>query len=274
MKKNILKVIFLLLFVAIIGFYVFDIVVNHTPFTKNLFRAISTGIICLLGYGRLNYSVGRRSLEFYESQYADLLKNAFSQEFMNRKKLLCAARLFDEHNYRKALKYLGQLRDQCKTADDYYAVWHLVALCFTRSGMYPEAIRMYRQMIENDLGDSRVHSNMGYNYSELGELDKAMSCYNEALYLDAKNANTHVNIANIHFEQHNLDEATEWAEKAYALDSKLAAASSLLAIIYAITDRKDLAEKYRHIAIANGEDPEDLKNAIQRYMPDAELLNS
>lgn len=270
MKKTVISVILALLLVGIVGLYIFDIVVNGTPFTKNLFRTVSIVFICLVGFGRINYSAGRRSLEFYESQYADLLKNAFAQEFMNRKKLLCAARLFDEHNYRKAFKYLSQLRDQCKTADDYYAVWHLVALCFTRSGMYQDAVRIYRQMIENDLGDSRVHSNMGYNYSELGELDKAMSCYNEALYLDAKNANTHVNIANIHFEQHDLAEAARWAEKALALDPKLAAASSLLAIIYAITDQKELAEKYRHIAIANGEDPEDLKSAIRRYMPENE----
>lgn len=274
MKKRLISALFVLLLVAIIAAYVFDIVANGTPFTKNLFRTISIVFVCVIGFWRVNYSVGRRSLEFYESQYADLLKNAFAQEFMNRKKLLCAARLFDEHNYRKAFKYLGQLRDQCKTADDYYAVWHLVALCFTRSGMYQEAIRIYRQMVENNLGDSRIHSNMGYNYSELGELDKAMSCYNEALYLDARNANTHINIANIHFDQHNLNEATEWAEKALALDPKLAAASSLLAIIYAITDQKEVAEKYRHIAIANGEDPEDLKNAIRRYMPDPEFLNS
>ena len=271
MKKNFLRVLFAVMLVLIVGVYIFDIVVNGTPFTKYLFRTVSIALICVVGYGRINYSVGRRSLEFYESQYADLLKNAFSQDFFNRKKLLCAARLFDERNYRKAFKYLGQLREQCKTVDDYYAVWHLVALCFTRSGMHVDAIRMYRQMVENGLGDSRIHSNMGYNYSELGELDNAMSCYNEALYLDAKNANTHINIANVHFEQHNLIEAAQWAEKAYALDPKLCAASGLLAIIYAITDQKELAEKFRHIAIANGENPEDLKAAIQRYMPENEV---
>ena len=265
MKKTILSIIYVLLLLAIIGLYIFDVVVNQTPFTKNLFRTISIAFLCLVGFGRLNYSVGRKNLQVYESHYADVIRSAFQGQFMNRNKLLCAARLFDEGNYRKALKYLGQLQKECKTQDEFYAVWLFIALCFTDSQMHPEAIQIYRQMVNNQLADSRVFSNMGYVYAAMGEPEKAMSSYKEALYLDKNNASTHVNIANVHFGRHELEEAIPWAQKALELEPKMRQAATLLAIIYSITGDKEQAEKYRHIAIVNGQDPAALKSAIERY---------
>ena len=273
MKKHILRAVFIVILVAIIGLYIFDIVVNNTPFTKNLFRTISIALVCCLGFNRVNYSARRRSLQFYESHFADAIRNAFAERKLNRNKLLCAVRLFDEGNYRKAMKYLTQLRQTCKTADDYYAIMLFVALCFTRSEMYAEATKIYQQMANNELADSRIYSNMGFAYSQTGETEKSMSCYKEALYLDKNNANTHVNIAHIYFSQHELDEAISWAEKALQIDPKLRQAATLLAIIYAITEQKNSAEKYRHIAIANGQDPDELKNAIDRYKNEQEEEN-
>jgi len=264
MKKIILRILFILILLAIIGLYIFDIAVNKTPFTKNLFRTVSIVCICLLGFHRINYSAGRRNLAFYESHFADVIKNAFAGQFY-RNKLLCAARLFDEGNYAKAIKYLGQLRPNCKTVDDHYAVLLLCALCFTEAQMYPEAVKVYRQMVTQKIADSRVFSNLGYVYSVMGNLENATSCYHEALYLDKNNAHTHVNIANIHFKAHEFEDAIVWADKALAINPNLYQASTLLAIIYAITDQTELAEKYKHMAIAAGQDSETLKNAIHHY---------
>ena len=97
-----------------------------------------------------------------------------------------------------------------------------------------------------------------------------MSCYQEALYLDKNNANTHVNIAHIHFAKHKLDEAIPWAEKALELDPKMRQAAGLLAIIYGIQEQQELFEKYRHIAIVNGQDPDALNDAIKRYRTESE----
>lgn len=270
MKKKLLSLLLIVLLVAIVGLYIMDIMLNQTPFTRNLFRTISIACICLIGYGRINYSVGRRTLQFYESAFADAIKQAFAGQVLNRNKLLCAVRLFDEGNYRKSIKYLGQLQKECKAKDDFYAVWLFAALCFTRSQMFPEAVKMYRQMINNGLADSRIFSNLGYAQSEIGEPDKAMASYQEALYLDKNNANTHVNIAHIHFDRHELAEALPWAEKALELDPKMRQAATLLAIIYSITGPKEQAEKYRHIAICNGQSSDGLKAAIERYRAETE----
>ena len=270
MKKNILKTVFVVLLIAIIGFYIFDVVVNQIPFTKNLFRTISISAMCLFGFGRLNYSVGRRPLKFYESAHAKVIRTAFNGQVMNRNKLLCALRLFDEGNYRKALKYLRQLQKECQTPDEYYAVWLFIGRSFTEIQMYPEAIQIYRQLINHNLADSRIFSNMGYLYSEMGENDNAISSYNEALFLDKNNAHTYNNMAYLHFNAYEFDKAIPLAEKALELDPKLHPAATLLAIIYDLTDQKDLSSKYRHISIANGCDSESLDAAIKKYRTERE----
>ena len=54
MKTHILRAVFIVILVAIIGLYIFDIVGNNTPFTKNLFRTISIALVCCLGFNRVN----------------------------------------------------------------------------------------------------------------------------------------------------------------------------------------------------------------------------
>ena len=265
MKKNILKAVFVLLFVTIIGFYVFDIVVNQTPFTKNLFRTISISAMCLFGFGRLNYSVGRTSLKTMESAFADVIRTAFNGQYMNRNKLLCALRLFTEGNYRKSMKYLTQLQPECKTPDEYYAVWLFIARNFTEAQMYPEALRMYNQLVSNKLADSRIFSNMGFIYSAQGEKEKAISSFNEAIFLDKDNPNPYSNMAFLHFEAYEFDKAIPLAEKALEVNPKFRQAAGLLAAIYDQTGNKELSDKYRHIAIANGSNAEELDEWIQQF---------
>lgn len=265
MKNKTLKIVFILLFIAIIGFYVFDVVVNQTPFTRNLFRTVSIAAMCLFGYGRLNYSVGRKPLKFYESAHAKLLRGTFEGQPMNRNKLLCALRLFDEGNYRKSLKYLGQLQPECKTPEEYYIVWLFAARNLTEGQMYPEALRMYRQLTDHELADSRIFSNMGYLHSEMGQIEQALSCYKEALYLDKNNANTYNNMAYLHFNAYELDEAIPLAQKALEIDPQMHPAATLLAIIYDQKGERELSDKYRHISIANGANANGVDAAIRKY---------
>ena len=84
MKKGIIIAILAVLIIAVVGVYVFDIVRNDTEPTKHLFSALAAVVLCIGGMIRACVPLGKRkSLSFYESQYTDVLKNAFSNSPFN-----------------------------------------------------------------------------------------------------------------------------------------------------------------------------------------------
>ena len=110
MKKKTSNIIWIavviLLIVGIIAFYLYDVIWVKTTYTKNLFRTIAIISLLLGTLLKLVNGFGRKSLEVYEKAYANELGYAFKNKPFQRKKLLCACRLYNESNYRKALKYL------------------------------------------------------------------------------------------------------------------------------------------------------------------------
>ena len=265
MKLIVIRVLLVLLIVAICGFYIYDLVVNDTEPTKNLFRTLSIVFLGLGGLVRTYTPKSRRSLSFYEEQYADIVKGAFLNCQPAKKKLLCAARFYDEGNYQKSSKYLSQLREKCKTKEDFYAVYLFAGLCFTDMGLYDLAQNAYNSLIHADIANSRVFSNLGHVQIRMGEYQKALQNYNHALEYDKNNAYAYNNIAQAHFDMHNFDEAIPNALKALEINPKMYQASTLLAIVYALTGDAANQEKYSHMAINSGRNPQELKEAIEYF---------
>ena len=265
MNKWLLRILLILILLTIVGFYIYEVVFNDTPPVKHLFRTLSIVCICLAGLIRSFGSGTRNTLSFYEAQYNDIIADAFVEKPMLRKKLLCAARLFDEHNYDKALKYLRDLKNRAQYGQDHYAVNLFAALCFTRLGIFDYAERLYLQLIHSDLANSRIFSNLGNVQQQMGKFQDALTNYQHALDYDRNNAYVYNNLAQAYFENHQLDEAIPYATNALQINPKLDAASALLAIIYSLKNDKENAEKYFHMALSCGRDPEELKKAIAHY---------
>ncbi len=265
MKKGLFRALFLALAVSIVAFYFYDIRVNHTALGQNLFRTISVVCICAAGFLRVGNTAQRRSLEFYDSQFTDILQNAFTDQPFWRNKMLCAVRLYDEGNYRKALKYLMDMKQRCHSNEDTYAVMLFSALCFTEMGLLEHAEKVYMQMVFANIANSRVFSNLGNVLNRMGEYDRAIQNFEHALEYDRNNAYAYNNIAQAHFQMHKLEEAIPYAEKALQINPKMRQASSLLAIIYDLKDNKLQSEHYFHIAISSGYDPKELKEAMEYF---------
>lgn len=265
MKKNLLRIILVLIMLAVITLYIYDIAVNHAAPTRNLFRAASVVFICLAAIIRTGQARQRNSLEFYEQQYADILEKAFVDQPFWRKKLLCAVRLYNEDNHHKALKYLTDLKEKTQTREDDYAVYLFAALCFTELEVYDQAIHIYQKMISKGNGNSRIFSNLGHVQMQIGEYKNALQNYELALDYDRTNAYAYNNIAQAHFQMHEFDKAIPFAEKALEINPKMHQSSTLLAIIYALSSDQENAEKYFHMAISSGRDPQELKEAIAYF---------
>ena len=264
MLKKILTVILILLILASVGFTVYGIYTGATA-VETLPKSIIVICGATISIVRMNVPKGRRPLSFYESQYSAQLKNAFSQDKSSRKKLLSAIRLYNEDRHAKAVNKLIKLTPKCNTNDDIYAVYIFLGLIFTDMYMYPEAVHAYEVIIDRGAADGMVYNNLGYVYTLAKDSENAIANYRQALRYDPKNAQAYHNIANIHFDAYRFDEAIEYANKALECKPNMLQSLTLLAIIYAKQDNKAEADKYFHMAVAQGQNAESLRAAIKRY---------
>ena len=265
MKKTILRILLICIVLAVMALYLYDLIVNREPPTKNLVRICCLILLCAVAFVRTFQPGYKRSLSFYEMQYADILGNAFQSQPFWKKKLLCATRLYNESKYDKALDYLMDLKHRAETHDDHYAVNLFAGLCFTDMGLYEHAAQVYQQLIDSGCANSRIFSNLGHVQMKSGEHKMALKNYEIALEYDPNNAYAVNNIAQAHFQMYEFDEAIEFAKKALESNPKLDQASTLLAITYALLNDKENSEKYFHIAINCGRDPKEIKEAIEYF---------
>ena len=258
--------VIILLMVGIIAFYLYDVIWLKNPYTKNLFR--TAAIVCLLlgTLVKLIYGSGRKSLEVYEKAYANELGYAFKNKPFQRKKLLCACRLYDESNYGKALKYLFQLLQEVEFERDSVPVLLFIALCYTDAGVTEEAIKAYYELLKIDPKNSQVHSNLGGLFIQEGDFETALKHYNKSIEFNPKNYFAYLNRANYYFRINEFENAVSDAKQALEFKNNGVEAASLLTVIYALQGDEENKKKYYHISITSGEKPEDLNEAISYYL--------
>ena len=258
--------VIILLMVGIIAFYLYDVIWLKNPYTKNLFR--TAAIVCLLlgTLVKLIYGSGRKSLEVYEEAYANELGYAFKNKPFQRKKLLCACRLYDESNYGKALKYLFQLLQEVEFERDSVPVLLFIALCYTDAGVTEEAIKAYYELLKIDPKNSQVHSNLGGLFIQEGDFETALKHYNKSIEFNPKNYFAYLNRANYYFRINEFENAISDAKQALEFKNNGVEAASLLTVIYALQGDEENKKKYYHISITSGKKPEDLNEAISYYL--------
>ena len=269
-KPNIIKIILVVILVALmivsVGFFVADLIINNTPPTKNLFKALTVIFTCGISLIRLLSNKGRKNLAFYENAYQEHIKDAFADRPFYKKKLLCAIRLYNEDKYDKAIKYLLKLKTVSQTRDDFYAVGLMTGLTLTDMKCYSDAIHVYSSLIEMNMTSSTVYGNLGNIYLTLGNRQDAISYIRLAIQNDEKNPAPYNNLAKLYFETFDFENAKIYAQKALQINHKMYQASTMLAVIYTKEGDKANAEKYSHMAIASGRDPVELKEIIAYYM--------
>lgn len=265
--KIIISAVFVALIIFIITVYVVDIVSNNSAPTKNLFKTLGVVAAAVLGIIRIwaGSARGRNNLDFYQREYADQIKNAFADSPASRKKLLCAIRLYNENNLKKAAKYLISLKPLCKRKDDFYAVGLFIALVFTDMGLANEAIDVYNQLLKMDITSRTIYGNLGFLYSNIGQYDDAIANLRLSIQNDEKNPAAYNNLAKLYFDTFDFENAKGYAMKALEVNHKFRQSATLLAVIFSLEDDKENAEKYSHIALSCGEAPDTLKRVIEHY---------
>lgn len=267
-KAKIIRTIIALALISLtlvaVGLYVYGIAVNNEPPTKNLFRMLATICVCISGLIKIKNGGRRQSLKFYEIQFKEQIKDAFKDSFL-KNKLLCAIRLYNENKLRKALKYLTELRPECKSNDDIYAVNLFLALTLTDCGLREEAVKVYMELVDLGITTTTVYGNLGSLHSALGNFNDAVTYSRLSIQNDEKNPAPYNNLAKLYFDNFDFENAKRYAHQALEINHKFRQSASLLAIIYSLEEDEENAEKYTHVAIASGETQERISAALQHY---------
>lgn len=268
-KKNVRIIVIsliILLILACLGFYFYDIVVNHRPYQDNLFKIILAVCLLVASMFRMFRGNTRANLAFYEKAYAKELGSAFAHTPSLRKKLVSATRFYDESNYNNALKLLSQLANEAKTENDLVPVLLFSALCYSDAGLTDYAIKTYYSLLEYSPKNSQVHSNLGNLYLQSGDFKMALSHLTEAVESDSTNYYAYNNRANCYFRMQEYDNAIVDAEKALEIKNNGVEAATLLAVIYAIKGDEENKEKYYRLATVSGRPAQDIDRIIEHHM--------
>ncbi|MDB9406563.1 tetratricopeptide repeat protein [Microcystis sp. CS-574] len=111
---------------------------------------------------------------------------------------------------------------------------------------YPEAERIWRQIIQLDPNSAVAFSNLCAALFRQNKLDEALIFCQKALALDPKLPETYKNIGNVLYFQKKLTEAEEMYRRALALDDKYVYAYNNLGnVLYNQKKLKEAEEMYR-----------------------------
>lgn len=270
MKRKIANILWIIVVAlalcALIGFYLYEVVVLKVPFTDHLFRLLAVTFVLAGTLTRLIAGRGRKPLQVYEQAYKNELEAAFLNKPFLRNKLLCACRLYDESNYGKALKYLFQLLKEAETERDAVPILLFIALCYTDAGVPDQAIRAYYELLQHDPRHAQAHNNLGHLYLRAGNWEMALQHCNKSIELNPYDYYAYANRANYYFRRQEYANAIADAEKALSIKNNGQEAASLLTVIYALTGDTANKQKYYHIAITSGKSPEDMDEAIRYFL--------
>lgn len=267
MGVKIARIICVILIIAVIGLYCYEVFVLGAGYTDNLARSvciIAAAIVAIIRTGR-GMSSGSRSLSFYAKAYERFVKNAFTENAPARKKLLQGYRAYNENKLRKAESIASGLKGSCMNNADREAVHILAGLAYSGMGFAENAIMEYESLVARGIVSGVIYNNLGQQYAARGQRDKALECYENAINIDSGYAVAYNNMAQLYFREGELYAAEDIALKALKADASCYQAATLLAIIYALNEDKASSERYAHMAVANGQSASDIKNAIAYY---------
>ena len=115
------------------------------------------------------------------------------------------------------------------------------------------------------IATATVYNNLGHACLRTGNTERMLECFENALHFDPENSYAYNNFAQYYFREYEFDRAIEYAEQALKHNANMYEPATLLATIYSIRGDDEKAKKYKHKAIANGQDPERLNYAIELF---------
>ena len=264
--KTIKKVLFILLHVLIIGIAVALLAYNLFWVDEVDYSRIMKSVVILLGYLLALFGYKRKPAgkpyKKFENAYKEAIEGAFSNDKKNYRKLLDATIYYSREQTDKAHKLLDELAGECMQHRDFAAVYTFKGLCYADERKYEQAIAAYQKVLQHDMTNALVWSNLGMLYATTGKAKEAFEAYTNAITYDPQDAYVHTNIACYFLDRAEPEEALPYALKAVELDANLSQSTEAAAVAYKMLGDEANVEKYVKMAKQRGSDVKDLQRRL------------
>lgn len=252
MKKIVFKIIYLLLFLfsagSLIAFAFFS---PEKDYSRILKCAVLT-----VGFGRVLFGGRRRSLKpnyrMYEETYKEFVRNAFASDKKSYRKLMEAIACYNRGEYKQGLRMLEKLVKKCSNNNDYLAVYMFQSLIYHELGQMEKVIANYEKILQYDMVNSTVWSNLGLCYQQMGRLAEAYEAYNNAIRYDPQDEMAYHNMSCYYLRQRDVQGALKYALLALERRADFLKALEVAAVANKLLGNTEAVEEYHSRYLNSG----------------------
>lgn len=261
-KRSVLIALEVIGLLFVIGLYLVDVFVFESNPTDSLGKAITVVLtLCAALYATVKGGKSWRSE--VERALEDKIQGAFSSRPREHKLLISALEDYNADNYPAFKEKLEKLEKAAKTPLEECVVKYFTAICFKDTGNKGGAMRLYREILEENPDYYPAMSNLSAIYTEFENYPKAIEYAEMALRYNSDSPYAYNNLAGACFRVYDLKKAEQYANRAVELKKNLRQSWALLSMIYAIEGDALRSKNCYDKAVIGGQDPNALTEAIK-----------
>lgn len=263
-KSSVWIAIHVLALLLVLALYCADVFIYKNPPTEHGIESLVVVLVLTVSLCRI-VQRQKSSLAAIEKIYADKIGNAFEKDKPGKKLLLSALIDYNNEKFVDCIKKLTECRKKASTVQERQVTKYFTAMCLKNTGKPAAAVKLYHEILQENPAYAPALSNLSVIYFEMKNYPKAIELAEKALGYNRENPFAHQNLASAHFQLYDLEKAKKYALRALELKKNLYQAAALLAIIYSVEGEVLQAKRYMDLAVSSGQNPEELKAAIQEY---------
>ena len=252
MNKKWYVLINVVLIVAVGALFVYTYMQNGGLDSKTIMKGGLIILACVLNMFRGKSKPAIKNYAKYEEAYKDILQGAFAEDKKSYKQLMKAIYYFNQDKPAKMHKILDSLESKCMRTRDHAAVYTFRALAYEDEKLYEKAISAYEKVLQYDMSNSTVWSNLGLRYKEMGKMNEAYDAYSNAILYNPEDAYAYNNMANFFIDVVEPQAALAYALKSIELNANVYQAMGAASIAFKMLGDEENAEKYCKMYGMNG----------------------
>lgn len=262
MKTKLIKLLKILLIAGISILLIYYFFLSKEAGYGRVAKGIMVLVGGLLALIKINLKPSAIILKKYENAYKDFFAGAFVNDRKSYKKLVEASIYWDRAQFDKAHKILEKLIKKCACTRDYIVVYRVKAICYARAGRNEPLIETYKIMLQYDMTNSNVWSDLGLACLGIGKTKEAEDALLKAIEYDPQNAKAYNNMAVYYMKTANPENSLQYALKAAELEPDLYQPMSAVAVAYKMLGDEENVEKYCEMYVEKGGDKEKIRMVL------------
>ena len=258
--------------VLVIGLYLADVLLLHTPPTRRIFQMVVLAFVVVNALYRRAHPERTRA-GVLRAAFAEHIGDAFQNSNWRQTRLLLALQDYTRRRYPNALKRMKKLWSEARTKQERQVLLLFSGVCFSEIGYTMEAICCYETLLSQQPDHAVALNNLSLCYLDVGDLEQALDAAQRVAACPGHPLSNKCSLASIHLHRGELEQARQVLLPLVQQHPDTPNALALLSIICSLLEERQNSAQYRRQAIAAGMDAASLdKDIISHHQHYEKLL--